>query len=464
MCVAVGSGCKTPASNPPTAAKNQEPAGRYFASIAAGDFEGVRTELERVPELLHVHDDRGRSGFTVALMAGQAEIADQLRNRGYPPDLAECAWVGDWQRFEILAEGHSEMVNESHPLGGTAMYAAARGGVGSSIWRVYAQCGQPNPAREPGSFSTLRAALELDDLATAEMTAATLLSNGANPNSREPDGLTPLHVAAHRGSHELVEILLRKGASPDVRAHTGETPLELAKMAGHRAVVRMLTQRNVPRDHVTYRRAFTADGQAYRPPSLADLSLVSQRSFVGLGHFKFDELRARLAKEPRLVHASATTTELAIEAAGHTGQVAITRYLLEHGAPLTLPSAVLLGDLKLVTKLLDAHPDRIHERGPHDFGLLWYPVLGGGMIEMAELLLARGAQVEQQHFLGTTALHFAARGGQLDMVACLLHHGAQPDRLGRKFGAKGQTPIQEAQARGHTQVVRLLREHGGTVG
>jgi len=138
--------------------------------------------------------------------------------------------------------------------------------------------------------------------------------------------------------------------------------------------------------------------------------------------------------------------------------------LLERGAPYSMPSAILRGDRQEVAALLSRAPMRIHERGPHDFAPLWYPVIGGGSIEMAELLLERGADVDTQHHMGTTALHLAARAGQRDMVAFLLERGARIDRIGRKFDARGQTPMQLALVRGHAGVARLLKERGARGG
>ena len=63
---------------------------------------------------------------------------------------------------------------------------------------------------------------------------------------------------------------------------------------------------------------------------------------------------------------------------------------------------------------------------------------------MMKLLLERGALVEEQHFLGTTALHWACLRGQMEMVELLVAHGADVNRTGRKFKAYGERPLQMA--------------------
>ncbi len=430
-----------------------------FELARTGRASELGARLGRDRSLVHARDPEGRTLMTVALLAEHPAVARLLLDGGYAPDLAESAWLGDWKRFDALAAAQPDAIDDEHPLGGTPMYAGARAGQGDEMWRVFAVGAVPNPPRSRrGSMSPLRAALEVSSLPAAELTAATLLANGADPNAAEPGGSTALHAAASRGSIALVEMLVRKRADVDARDERGHRASDLATEP---AVVAMLrSHADVPRDHVELRRAFDVHGRPYRPPALDGITPAEQRTFAGLGHRELPALRDGLAKEPRLVHAMATTTELAIEASAHTGRRDNVEFLLEHGAPLSLPSAVVLGDRELVRGLLAAAPDRIHERGAHDFAVLWYAVLAGGDLDMTRLLLAAGADVERQHYLGTTALHFAAIADQADVAELLLEHGADPNRVGRKFDPAGETPLQLALAADSQRVVALLRARG----
>jgi len=348
-------------------------------------------------------------------------------------------------------------VNELHAMGGSAIWAAARGGAGSQIWRVYQYGADPN-LRLNGSFSPLRTALQHPSLATAEMTAATLLSNNANPLTSEPDGRAPLHIAAWRGSTDIVEILIRKGADLSAKDADGHTAQQVAEQSGHTSTSEMLVHHaDIPRDFNEHKRLLNASGDSYTAPDFGRISVPERSSFVGASHARIDELKRLTKIDPRYAHAVATTDEAAVEAGAHMGNQDIVDLLLDFGAPYDATTATMRGDVNTLKSRLSAEPRLIHERGAHDFPLLWYPVIGGEQLECAKILLDAGAEVERQHFLGTTALHYAALGGQVEMTALLLEHGGDPARLSRKFSPDGISALQLAEQRGHDEVAKLLR-------
>ena len=433
----------------------------FLDAVRSGDLAKVTRLLDGDSGLLHTRDDENRSAYAVALLAGQAEISKLLLDRGHRPDVQEAALALDWPLFESLAQKAPGIVNIDHPLG-TAMVAAARGGAAQDIWRIYRQGGDPNlRPRGKSSPSVVRVALEHRDPLTAEITASSLLGNGADANPEELDGRSPLHVAAERGFLDLVEALIRKGASVEARDEAGRSPRDLAEAEGHRRVAELLVRhRQIARDCWSSRRAYDVNGEPFEEPDLSAFSILVVENMVGAAHFNHQATVASIQKFPVLAKAQGLTTEGAVEACAHTGQLPIVEALLAQGAPYSLPTATVRDDRRRMAELLAEDPLRIHERGAHDFALLWYPVLGGGLIDAAELLVKAGANVEAHHVLGTTALHWAAGRGQLEMVDFLCEHGADVNRTGRFYDPKGQTPLQSAEAGDHGEVVKLLRDRG----
>jgi hypothetical protein len=68
------------------------------------------------------------------------------------------------------------------------------------------------------------------------------LREGANVNTRDEDGLTPLHYAASRGYVEVARLLLENGADVNAKNEHGITPLHVAASEGHAEVVRLLLE------------------------------------------------------------------------------------------------------------------------------------------------------------------------------------------------------------------------------
>ena len=92
---------------------------------------------------------------------------------------------------------------------------------------------------------------------------------------------------------------------------------------------------------------------------------------------------------------------------------------------------------------------------------LWLACFHGHR-EVAELLLARGAQPERPHgVIGSAPLAAAAAQGHLPLVRLLvLEHSAEVDRANKN----GRTALWSAAYEGHAAVVRFLLERGAGTG
>nr|XP_014280611.1 serine/threonine-protein kinase TNNI3K-like isoform X2 [Halyomorpha halys] len=73
--------------------------------------------------------------------------------------------------------------------------------------------------------------------------AAMLAITGADLNSRDGAGLTPLHTAVIWGRLDLCQLLLDSGADPNSTDSLGRTPLQLSTQHGYGSVSSLLISR-----------------------------------------------------------------------------------------------------------------------------------------------------------------------------------------------------------------------------
>jgi ankyrin repeat domain-containing protein 50 len=67
-----------------------------------------------------------------------------------------------------------------------------------------------------------------------------LLRAGADPNAKDDERITPLHIAATYGHKSIVQQLLGAGADPNTKDDARITPLHIAAKYGHKSIVQQL--------------------------------------------------------------------------------------------------------------------------------------------------------------------------------------------------------------------------------
>ena len=83
-----------------------------------------------------------------------------------------------------------------------------------------------------------------------------------------------------------------------------------------------------------------------------------------------------------------------------------------------------------------------------------------GHVEVTELLIASGADLEGTDKHGNTPLHYTAHRGSKETAKLLITKGAD---LNVKRD-DGNTPLDNATKYKHTDIIELLRKHGGKTG
>jgi hypothetical protein len=126
-----------------------------------------------------------------------------------------------------------------------------------------------------------------------------------------------------------------------------------------------------------------------------------------------------------------------------------------------LGNAAQRGDVQGVRTLLDQGVNVNSRRGCHGVSLdatALFCAAGAGHVEVAQLLLDRGAEIDTREFgeglRGTTALMIAAYHGHTNMVRLLLERGANIHAT----NLNGKTALNYAQEHGYSATIALLEE------
>jgi ankyrin repeat protein len=409
---------------------------RFRQAVEQGDLSRVQSYLERDPALASSRDEKGRSVFVLASLAGHAEVAEALRARLSSLDLVEAVLAGDAKRVAEIVGELPRLVNEIHPSGGSAVHMAVRRGRTDLVFAMLRPGPDFNlPSAAPEALTPLRLAVDHPDPVLAEELVDAMAGNGANPNAPQGDGVSPLQAALKAGRTEIVRMLAFNGAE-------GADP-------------------RLPRKHRTSRFSYTADGSRFEQPEQPAYPWPIINEYVAVAHGSLARMKELLDLYPKVLHANASWDELAVEAGAHVGYKDCVRFMLDHGAPAALPTAAMMGMTAHVKKLLAEDPGRIWECGAHNMPPMWFPAIGGGELdhlEIAKLLLDAGAD-PNAHKRGQTALHWAARGGQIEMAELLISRGARVDALA-KTPQGDTTPLAHALKAEKRDMAELLRRHG----
>jgi uncharacterized protein len=251
-----------------------------------------------------------------------------------------------------------------------------------------------NAAEGDGSTALLWAAYR-DDLESADL----LIRAGANVNAANDIGVTPLWAASENGSVAMVKKLLAAGANPNAKLTSGETVIMTASRAGKTDVVDLLAAKG------------------------ADLNAKAMRGQTAL-------MWAIAQRHPETV-----------------------KVLLAHKADVNIRTDVWT-QLWQTSPDQDVHPDyQVNIKYGGDTALLFAARYGD--LESAKMLVAAGANVNDESAYGTNTAVLAAHSGNTDLLQFLLDKDANPNAA-----KAGYTALHAAILRGNAKAVEVLLNHG----
>jgi len=239
---------------------------------------------------------------------------------------------------------------------------------------------------------------------------------GVDLNAVSTEGSTALHFAVNAGQLDVVKALLAAGADLTKRNLAGVTPLHLAILDGETAIAKLLLAKG-------------ADAKA-RDEAGETLLMLAARHGDG-------------------------ETASALIAAG-----ADINYVEPNFGQDALMIAVREGKPSVVEALVKAGAELNHQTPPGPEPAWRAPGAGGG--STGEGMIRSGVPPEGQRPFGVgkmTALHYAARDGQLDAARLLVKAGAKLE----PGDYNGITPLVMAIGNDHHDIAKLLIDAGANV-
>uniref|UniRef100_A0A8C1M0G1 Ankyrin 3a n=1 Tax=Cyprinus carpio TaxID=7962 RepID=A0A8C1M0G1_CYPCA len=275
---------------------------------------------------------------------------------------------------------------------------------------------------------------------------AELLKLGANVDAATKKGNTALHIASLAGQAEVVRELVTNGANVNAQSQNGFTPLYMAAQENHLDVVRFLLENNSSQSIAT-EDGFTPLAVALQQGHDQVVSLLLENDTKGKVRLPALHIAARKddTKSAALLlqndHNADVESKVCLKGSGftplhiaaHYGNINVATLLLNRGAAVDFMARNDITPLHVAAKR------------------------GNG--NMVKLLLDRGAKIDAKTKDGLTPLHCGARSGHEQVVEMLLDRGA-PILSKTK---NGLSPLHMATQGDHPNCVQLLLQHNAPV-
>jgi ankyrin repeat protein len=257
-----------------------------------------------------------------------------------------------------------------------------------------------------------------------------LLQSKVDVNAAEGDGATALHWASYRDQLEAVDLLIRAGANVNAANDLGATPLWLASQNGSAATVRRLLE---------------AGADANRALLAGETPLM-----VASRAGKADVVELLAAKGAN-VNARASRGQTALMWAVAQRHPPVVKVLLARGADLHARSNAW-------SQVMAVFPHGILDYNrsiPHGSDTALMFAARAGDLDSARLLVAAGANVNDEDAWGVSATVMAAHSGFRELVAFLLETGANANADKAGFAA-----LHAAIMRRDEALAAMLLSHG----
>ena len=263
-----------------------------------------------------------------------------------------------------------------------------------------------------------------------------------------------LHYALNYGHVEVIEQLLAAGADINAKADEVWAPIHYALRGAHPELAEMLLSRGATVD--IYAAASLGDLAKVQAYVNANPEIVHQRGPGGTTPLHFAttaEVASFLLQHKADANARDNRGRTPLTWAA--GYAEVVETLIANGAEIEdIFMAAAIGDVARVNQLLEQDPSLLHKHKDPRKGTPLHVAADKGQLEVARILVERGAAVNALTDSGNiTPMHDAAYSGHVEMVKFLLEKGADLSARDTEFNAP---PLVWARFNGQDEVMALL--------
>ena len=308
-----------------------------------------------------LHKAAGDNSLDVAkLLVERGADVDARTDSGCRPGWSPLHYAASRNSLDVakLLVEHGVYVDAKDRYGETPLHDAARDN-SLDVAKLLVERGAHVNAKDRDGETPLHKAAGDNSLDVAKL----LVEHGADVDAKDTSDRTPLHAAAGDNSLDVAKLLVERGADVDAKDTSGRTPLHDAAGNNSFDVAKMLVERGADVD------AKDSDG---RTPLhyAAGNNPYDPFEYISLGVVKLRVAKLRVAK-----------------------------LLVERGADVNAKDAYGRTPLNAATAAVERVPARTSS---DEVKAAWY-----NLLDMAKLLVERGADVNAKDAYGRTLLDIA---------------------------------------------------------
>lgn len=383
-------------------------------------------ELNQDPEI----------ALSAAASAGQIKLMEHLILKGakdFETAIQSAAQNGQFNALQILVKKLTrEQLDQNNVLEKALSKSLYSGHVATIDW-LLSQKIDLNMSFEREKTPLFRVSYDQNEFLVKK-----LLKAGADPDLTTDYGMAPLHNAAFHKNIKIAKLLLNNHANPNIIDIHNRTPLSIAVENDDFALCQLLLENGAVVDlESKYSHVVSSLRHAARKVDLTLLDLLMKyppqnldSGLLGAAEANNLALMDYFIERGAQINRMETISLTPIMAAASLGHFEAYNKLKTYGSDLNLKSkqgssllahAIYGGNIQIIKDVLNYSSEDIQQ----GLGVS----ASQGNLQVAQMLLALGAEVNVRYDFGVTPLMLASRSQNVELVNFLLNQKANISHL-----------------------------------